>query len=106
MRNKLFFGFIFIALVIFLVIGVSSVENSNLSVTKGKNNVSFEKGQEFFVSTLINLNPNIESVSYIDSEGKSHGYVNFAGGMGENFMIDSSKNYEIVSKENVNLELP
>lgn len=103
-KNILFLG-IFLILSISIVF-VSSLSNSNrISLKEGKNIVIFNATNSFNVSILVKLNPQIEVVSYKE-ENVSFGYVNFLGGLGDNFEIMNGMSYEIYSSKNSTLILP
>ena len=97
--------FIFVFLGMFFISIISSYGSSGILLEKGKNEVSFNFTEPFYVETLVKLNSNIEAISFFE-ENKTIGYVNFAGGIGENFVINSGVNYEIFMRENATIIFP
>lgn len=111
-QDNLFHGkkaiivFSFALLFAFSFFLVSSLPNAgSIKVIAGNNNLSFNSTNQFNVSMLIKLNPEIEVVSYNTSNG-TIGYVNFAGGLGQDFEIGNGISYEIYSSKNSTLILP
>ncbi|HIG94032.1 MAG: hypothetical protein QT05_C0007G0013 [archaeon GW2011_AR13] len=84
---------------------ISSIDYYSIDLVKGKNNVTFNITDSFYVETLVKLNPEIEAVSFQEGD-EIVGYVNFLEGIGENFVIFPNKTYEVIVKENVSLSLP
>jgi len=103
-KNLLFLG-IFLILAISIML-VSSLSNSNgIPLKEGKNEVVLNITNSFNASTLVKLNPEVEVVSY--TEGNvTFGYVNFIGGLGDDFEIMNEMPYEIYSSKNSTLILP
>ncbi len=96
---------VFIFLCVFLISVTFSAEPSGANLVKGKNLVSFNTSEFFYVKTFVNMNPDIEVVSFSDGEN-TIGYVNFLGGIGENFIMGGGMDYEIIMKENATINLP
>lgn len=91
-------------LVLFSLILISSEDPRSIDIKKGKNNVSFNFSEPVFASSLIQLNPDIEAISY--KEGNvTIGYVNVFKGIGENFFI-YNREYEIIASKDISLVLP
>jgi hypothetical protein len=88
----------------FSYIVISSKDFFSFDLKKGKNYIAFNLTQPFYVKTLIELNPNIEAVSYRQGNG-TYGYVNAFNGIGKNFIIEN-KEYEIIVNQDTNLVLP
>lgn len=100
--NKFLFVFLFFVLFISIV---SPSESSGISLSKGKNTVSFNMSEFFYVKTLVKLNPEIEVVSFVENN-KTVGYINFIGGIGDNFVVRDNVDYEIIMKDNATIILP
>ena len=82
----------------------SPTQSGNVSLIRGPNNISFNLTSQMNVSSLVKLYPEIETVSY--SEGsKTTGYVNVFGGVGKNFQINNSVEYQIYSSKNITLKI-
>lgn len=101
--------FIWLAIVLFFIVlgvfGVNSlVLDNSYDLVQGKNIVTFNEINPFYVEDLIKLNPEIEVVSYNGDE-RTIGYVNIYGGLGTNFVIRDAT-YEIIVKGNTTLFLP
>ncbi|MEM0465072.1 MAG: hypothetical protein QXW97_00020 [Candidatus Pacearchaeota archaeon] len=107
MINKKIFILLAFLLIIFIIsfIYVSSQNVYEIKLKSGKNYVYFNITKPFYVKKLVELNPEIEVVSYIENN-KSIGYVNVFSGIGENFIIYSDIKYEIIVKKDINLILP
>jgi len=103
--KKLFLvvGTIFLIFIVFNLISSEDIYAINL--LKGKNNITLNGTELFYVSDLVKINPDIEVVSYKE-DGITVGYVNVYGGIGENFIVFSNKEYEIIVSNNMNLILP
>ena len=97
--------FLILFLGVFLVSVISPNEENEIFLEKGKNIVLFNSTDSFYVETLVKLNPEIEVVSFFNGE-ESIGYVNFFNGIGENFIVYSGNQYEIILKENATIVLP
>ena len=100
--KKIFVVGIFI-IVVFSFVIISS-RDSSVELVKGKNYVKLNISEPFYVDTLMELNPDIEAISY--KEGNvTVGYISVFEGVGENFVM-GDREYEIIVKENVALMLP
>ncbi|MBN1156144.1 hypothetical protein JXA85_00875 [Candidatus Woesearchaeota archaeon] len=73
----------------------------------GKSQVSFPtKTKIKYAKDLIDLYPDIDSVSYYDeSKETTIGFISAFGGIGKNFKIKKNQIYEVSVKNNVNLTL-
>jgi hypothetical protein len=82
-----------------LIVNVINAERFNkLELDGGENEVYLNESLGY-VSDLVRLYPEIETISYIEGN-ETIGYVNVFGGIGTNFFIEANKSYEIVlSKE-------
>jgi len=100
--REIFILFFFIAIFSFILI--SSEDISSRELTKGKNNLTLNLTELIYVETLIKLNPDIDAISYRKEE-TTIGYVNFLGGIGENFVVEN-REYEIIVSKNIDLVLP
>jgi hypothetical protein len=97
-------GFVlFLGLSIFVVSSMSNTSNINL--VSGRNIFSFNVSNQFNVSILTQLNPEIQVVSY-QKGNETVGYVNFFNGLGKDFEIENGVDYEIYSSKNATLVLP
>lgn len=76
-----------------------------IKLYEGKNviNMSIEFNP-IYVKDLIKIYPEIQTITYNDSE-QEMGYVNVFGGIGENFVIFPNKTYEITTKQEITLNL-
>lgn len=92
-------------LILYLAL-IHSISGKSIDLDSGKNYVVFNNSEAFYVEDLIRLNPDIEVVTYYLSENESVGYVNFLGGIGENFVINPETKYEIIVNKNITLALP
>jgi len=76
-----------------------------LEIPKGESNFTIT---EYFPSTyaseLIKNNPEIQSIT-ISEYGQTFGYLNTLGGIGTNFLIEPSKNYEIHTNQTITIQL-
>ena len=75
-------------MIVLLTMAKSLQEPSSIELIKGSNQIEFNISEPFYVTTLIKLNPKIETVSYED-EKNSVGYVNVHEGIGKNFIIEN-----------------
>jgi len=104
--NKLLFSFIVISLVLTIsLIRVTSEDVNSIELYKGKNLVKLNHTNPFYVKSLIELNRDIEAVSYLENN-RTIGYVDIFGGVGENFIIQEDIEYEIIASRDTNLILP
>lgn len=111
MKTKIvvFLLFVFILFFSFIFVSVSSQDAEEFELIRGKNNVVFNNTEKFYVKDLFEINENVEVVSYnVVEEGvnKSVGYIRAFGGVGENFIVESDKEYEIVASKNTTITLP
>lgn len=106
LKNKKILFIITLLIITFSIIFVNSLSNSNgLLLREGKNKIIFNETNSFNASTLIKLNPGVEVVSY--KEGNiTFGYINFMGGLGDDFEIRKGVSYEIYSSKNTTLIFP
>lgn len=104
----------FMVIILILLVGgaiiIAYPSPSEIEVNEGKNTIEInETFTPFRVSVLVENNEYIRSVtlieSYFGSNNSSRGYVNAFGGIGENFMIEPNKTYEIVSSKNKTIQL-
>jgi len=103
MRIRFFF-FVGIIL-IFCVVLVSAIDSDNMVLNGGKNVIVFGNKNPMYVSDLIRLNPEIEVVSFKEGT-ETLGYVNFLGGVGEDFIVYGDSEYEVIVNKNISLVLP
>jgi hypothetical protein len=94
-----------ICIILINFFSVSSEDNNNLFLESGKNFVRFDNLPSFYVKDLIKINPSIEVVSYM-KDNESIGYVNVFGGIGENFVITNTIDYEIIVTKETTLIIP
>jgi len=108
LKNKKIGLFILSTFILALIclLGVSSVsDDTGVTLTQGNNNVSFNLTSSLHAADLVKLNPSIEVVSY-DKNGKTFGYVNAFGGIGNNFEIENGIEYNVFVSENTTLITP
>lgn len=98
----LVFG-IFFVIISFII--VSSENSASIHLNSGKNIITFNNNQPFHVKAFIKLNPDIEVISF-NEENQTIGYINIYGGIGEDFLIDKNKTYEIIVGEEIDLIIP
>lgn len=104
--SKLFlFGILVLISITSLLLAGSALHNKEVPIFEGENILSFNISSHFYVKTLVELNPNIEVVSYRDIN-ETKGYANVFGGVGKNFYIENNTMYEIYSSKNTTLILP
>lgn len=101
---KIIFLSAFVIFVLFSIMLISSQDIFSKELKQGKNFVVINLSEPIYVETLVNINPDIEAVSYFENN-QTIGYVNVLGGIGENFVIEN-KEYEIIVSKDVNLVLP
>jgi hypothetical protein len=102
--NKYFLILIFIIL---FASGIIIAEDfkEGVKLTEGKNVVNISTNfNPLYVEDLIKIYPEIETVTYNNSE-QELGYVNVFGGIGDNFVIYPNQIYEITTKQEVTLNL-
>lgn len=106
-RINFVFLFAFFALIVLAsMLFAGSVSDSGIvKLVQGNNVVSFNVSNPFSVQTFVELNPDIQTVSYRDGN-ETIGYVNALGGVGKNFTIESGREYEIFSSSNITLNIP
>ncbi len=112
MQNKVFNlckGKLLLAIVMAVfftgIFSVGSIGISSTNLLHGKNQVRFNLTEPFYAKDLVKWNPSISVASYIE-DNKTIGYVNLFNGIGENFMIENYKYYEIILNENISLFIP
>jgi hypothetical protein len=100
----------YLLILIFVIIGISGIIiaedfKEGIKLAEGKNviNISFEFNP-FYVEDLIKIYPEIATVTYNDSK-QEFGYVNAFGGIGNNFVIYPNRTYEIITKQEITLNL-
>ena len=100
--------FIFISLISLVIFSIGIIFAENLYIIEleqGKNNITFNS-EPVYAKTLIEKNPEIISISYIDEfYNNSVGYVNVFGGIGTNFILIENQTYEIISKQKTTIYL-
>ncbi len=95
-----------ITLVMFsTAITLAEFQEGKIKLNKGENIVSPEFNfSQIRVSELIERNPEILVVTFLDGE-KKIGYINQFGGIGEDFLISQNQKYEIICKEALEIYL-
>jgi len=94
----------FVIFVLFSIVLISSQGIFSKELEKGKNVVMINLSRPIYAETLINLNPDIEAISYSENN-RTIGYVNVLGGIGQNFIVEN-REYEIIVSKDINLVLP
>jgi hypothetical protein len=70
-----------------------------LTIPEGKSNFTVEEYfPAVYASELIKTNPEIQSITVLEY-GQTFGYLNTLGGIGTNFLIEPSRNYEIYANQ-------
>jgi hypothetical protein len=103
---KRYFWILIIVLVIFsTTITLAELSGEGIELKIGENlvNLSFEFSP-FYSHDLVKAYPDISVISH-NENGVVEGYVNVFGGIGKNFLIESNKDYEIITKQNITLIL-
>jgi len=96
------FALLLLALVILVDLGLAKDEGQKINLVTGKNYVTINNTMS--VRELVKINPEVESISYMDSFlNQSIGYVNAFGGVGKNFLVVPNQVYEISVKKNMSL---
>jgi len=90
---------------IFSLICVFSESINSLNLFDGKNFIELNFTEPFYAESFVKLNPSIEVISYTENN-ETIGYINIFGGIGDNFIIQKNKKYEVIVKGNSNLVLP
>jgi hypothetical protein len=104
MKNKkILFMFIILVLGLYIIV-ISSKDVSLIPLAKGKNQVSLNLSEPVYVKTFIDMNPEIEAISY-QEDNETVGYVNVFEGIGRNFILKEGE-YEIIVGKDVNLIVP
>lgn len=104
--NKILLVFI----LAFLILGVSEIIlaeefKEGIKLTEGKNviNLSYDFSP-IYAADLVKAYPEIATITFSD-ENQEIGYVNVLGGIGENFVISKNNIYEIITEQEINLNL-
>lgn len=80
----------------------SHEEDTGIVLEKGRNEVQLDRA--ILVKELVVLNPEIEYVSYNDEFlNKQISYLNVFGGVGNNFLMEPGKVYEISVRKEIEL---
>jgi hypothetical protein len=83
---------------------ITNSQNTFIELTEGKNYLSFY--QPLFVKDFMRKNPDIEALSYFDSnQNKTIGYIRALGGIGKNFIIIPGQEYEIIASKNTTISV-
>lgn len=92
--------------IIFIMTSIFAIETpQNIELIKGKNNLTTKESfKPIYVKDFIKQYPEIEVISY-NQDQKTIGFVNLFEGIGINFIIEPSKNYEIITKSNITISL-
>ena len=98
------FLLVIVAILLLSIILISSQNIFSADLKKGRNTLIINLTSPIYAETLVKLNPEIQTISYRENN-QTTGYVNFYGGIGENFIIES-REYEIVVSKDINLILP
>lgn len=92
-------------LAIFCLTTIIAENPLELEIQDGSSNFTV---QEYFpsiyASELIKSNPEIKSISTTEY-GQAFGYLNTLGGIGTNFLVEPSKNYEIYTNQSITINL-
>jgi hypothetical protein len=103
---KIRFGILIIMLILSsTAITLAESQGEEIELKNGENivNMSFEFSP-LYVQDLIKYYPEISAVT-INESGELKGYVNVFGGIGNNFLIEPNKNYEIITKQDLTIIL-
>jgi len=69
------------------------------NLLEGKNNITISENFEpIYVKDFLKKYPEIEVISFTRN-GESIGFINFMGGIGENFIIKPNQEYEFITKQ-------
>jgi hypothetical protein len=97
-------------IILMMILGISGIIfaeefKEGIKLSEGGNTINFSSDfTPIYVEDLIKFYPEITAVTYNGSQGEI-GYVNVFGGVGENFIIAPNKFYEIITKQEVILDL-
>ena len=109
MLNKIFLLILIVVATVTLsftgVYSVNSAEADSTNLAAGKNHVRFNLTEAFYARDIVKWNPSITVLSYTGGN-KTIGYVNLFNGIGDNFIIENNKDYEIILNKNISLVLP
>jgi hypothetical protein len=104
MKNKKIL-FMFVILILgFYIITISSKDVDSIPLIKGKNHVPLNLSEPIYVKTFIDMNPQIEAISYQENN-ETIGYVNVFDGIGMDFILEE-REYEIIVSKDINLIVP
>lgn len=104
--NRVFLTLIIILVIIFsTAIALAEISEEGIKLKIGENfiNLSFDFSP-IYSRDLIENYPEISVITFNES-GISGGYVNVFGGIGKNFLIEPNKEYEIITKKEVIINL-
>ncbi len=77
----------------------------SIEIPQGQSNfIVTEYFPSIYVSEFVQENPQIQSIS-ISQYGQTFGYLNTLGGIGTNFLIEPTKNYEIYTNQTITIQL-
>jgi hypothetical protein len=100
MKTKLF--------AILLVLSMATIIAENplsVSLNLGRNNFTIQEDFPIiYASQLIEEHPQIQSITTYQY-GQTFGYVNVLGGIGTNFQIEPTKDYEIHTNSSITIYL-
>jgi hypothetical protein len=86
------------------IVIASDMSNETKLIT-GKNNITtFESFKPIYVKDFVKKYPNIIAISYRE-EQFSKDYLNYLGGLGDNFILMPNKQYEIITSKDISISL-
>ena len=95
----------FIFILGIIIFDFSTAEyGKEIKLTKGKNYLFVN--QTLYANEFVLMSKDIEYVAYFDEFlNRSVGFVNAFGGIGQNFLIEQGREYEVGVRQNINLML-
>jgi hypothetical protein len=102
--KQLFFGLLFLVIFLLFFSLVQTAQPGEFLLAEGKNNFSYDYFKPIYAEDLVLLYPDITAISYVENN-VSYGYVNIFGGIGQNFVIQPGKEYEIIAKNKIKIYL-
>jgi hypothetical protein len=100
------FWVLIIILVIFsTAITLAELSGEGIKLNIGENFVNFSLNfSPVYTQDLVKAYPEISVITH-NENGIEEGYVNVFGGIGKNFLIESNKEYDIITKKEVTMIL-
>ncbi len=105
MKFKIIFGVLIFGILMLSATIIADLTAEKVELQEGKNTLIIDfEFSPVYVSDLIKAYPNIDVIS-INESGDLQGYVNVFGGIGTDFVFQTNKTYEIITKQNMTIQL-